>query len=49
MLHENWSRRWGEDCGEIIKRCEETFLGDALFMILIGIIASQTCTHVKSY
>ena len=35
--------------GRFTKRCEETFLGDALFIILIAIIASQTCTHVKSY
>ena len=35
--------------GRLYRDVRKLFLGDALFIILTGIIASQTCTYVKSY
>ena len=34
---------------QITKRCEETFLGDALFIILIMVMVSQEYIYVKIY
>ena len=38
----------GERIERRLYRDVNKLLGDALFIIFIGIIASQMCTHVKS-